>query len=69
MKQIHERGMTRLERLEEAVRVRVNRQALSDLRETARAMRAMAGSDRERREAAALRLLLEMHEKIGKALA
>jgi hypothetical protein len=60
--------MIRLARLEDAVRVRPNRQAIADLRVTAAAMRAMAGSPRERREAIALGLLLDMHDRIGEVL-
>jgi hypothetical protein len=60
--------LARLERLEEAVRVRPNRAAVQMLREAATGMTALAGTDAERIEAHALTLLIEMHDKIVKAL-
>lgn len=56
-----------IEKLLEAVRVRVTPGVLRDLRDTAEAMRAMAAGKAERAEAEGLFLLLEMHDKITEA--
>lgn len=56
--------MTRTKQLEEATRVRPSKRAMDCLRNTLEAWDDMADSKEDRLEAGALRILIEMHDKL-----
>lgn len=55
---------TALDELRAITRPRLLPTVIADLRETASVMLATAGGERDRREAAGLTLLLDMHDKL-----
>jgi hypothetical protein len=54
----------RLEKIEEAIRVRPSPSAMILLREDLEAMEELAETHKERLSAGALRILIEMHDKL-----